>query len=120
MTTVDRVASVSETFADPRDFLVAVRDATASHRPLIDYGLAHAGLGHAPPAEHTRFAQEADPSNAGILEHYVRDLTVRAAAGITIGDLQKALAPTNQFAPIDADDDITLGEAIHHNIAARW
>ena len=105
--------------AAPPDIVAVLGNAIASHRPLIDYGLAHAALGHAPPAppaEHTRFAQEADPANRGILEHYVRDLTVRAAAGITIGDLQEALAATNQFAPIDADDDITLGEAIHHNM----
>jgi FAD/FMN-containing dehydrogenase len=92
-----------------------VRHGRAERTPLIDYGIAHAGLGHAPPAHHTKLTQQADPSNGGILEHYIRDLTVRAAAGITIGDLQRALAPHNQFAPIDADDDITLGEAIHHN-----
>ena len=83
--------------------------------PLIDYGIAHASLGHAPPSMHTRIKQQSDPANGGILEHYIGDLTVRAAAGITINDLQRALKPTNQFVPIDADDDITLGEAIHHN-----
>jgi len=92
-----------------------VSDAVAEAVPLVDYGIAHAGLGHAPPAAHTKLAQEPDPANGGIIEHYVRDLTVRAAAGINIGDLQRALALHNQFAPIDADDDITLGEAIHHN-----
>ena len=119
MTTVDQAPTEFVRCAAPPDIVAVLGNAIASHRPLIDYGLAHAALGHAPPAppaEHTRFAQEADPANRGILEHYVRDLTVRAAAGITIGDLQEALAATNQFAPIDADDDITLGEAIHHNM----
>lgn len=98
------------------DVMAAVRDALDSRTPLIDYGHAHATLGHAPPSHHTQLSQQPDPANQGILEHYTRDLTVRAAAGITLGDLQRALKPTNQFAPIDGDDDITLGEAIHHNI----
>ena len=98
------------------DLMAAVRDALDSRIPLIDYGRAHASLGHAPPSRHTQISQQPDPANSGILEHYTRDLTIRAAAGITLGDLQRALKPIHQFAPIDGDDDITLGEAIHHNI----
>ncbi|MEX2213986.1 MAG: FAD-binding oxidoreductase [Phycisphaeraceae bacterium] len=93
-----------------------VIDAVRDHIPLIDYGRAHANLGHAPPAHHTKLTQTIDPANGGILEHYTRDLTVRAAAGITLAALQAALKPTNQFVPLDADDDITLGEIIHHNM----
>ena len=111
-------SSVSSTITSRNsdDLAAAVRQACGDRVPLIDYGLAHANLGHAPSAEHTRLSQAVDPSNKGILEHYMRDLTVRAAAGITIAALQAALKPTNQFVPLDADDDITLGEVIHHNM----
>jgi|GEM_PF-1243329 len=95
--------------------IAAVAEARDKRVPMIDYGIAHAGLGYAPPLVYTSLRQQADPSNGGILEHYTRDLTVRAAAGITISALQAALKPTNQFVPVDADDDITLGEAIDHN-----
>lgn len=91
---------------------VAMRDGM----PLVDYGVAHAGLGHPPPDEHVKLTRTSDADNEGVLEHYVRDLTVRAAAGVTMGALQAALRPTNQFLPIDADDDLTLGEVIDHNV----
>ena len=88
-----------------------VRDCLAKRMPIVDYGCAHGGLGHRPPAEHIRLVQR-----GGIIEHYQRDMTVRAAAGITIADLQAALRPHNQYVPIDADDDLTLGEVINHNV----
>lgn len=91
-----------------------VRDCVDTRTPLIDYGIAHESLGHAPPAEHTKLVQRRHGS--GIIEHYDRDLIVRAAAGARIRDLNKALKKKDQFLPIDADDDMTLGEAINHNV----
>ena len=79
----------------------------ASGVPLADYGIAHADFGHAPPAEHQPLNQ-----HGHVIEHYVRDLTVRVAAGCTIGDLQQSLAQQNQFLPVDADSDVTIGEII--------
>lgn len=79
--------------------------------PLTDYGVAHASLGHAPPEGAKTFSL---PN--GIIEHYQRDFTVRVAAGTTLGDLNAQLADTNQFLPIDADDDVTIGEIINCNI----
>lgn len=98
------------------EVIALVQRALAAAAPLIDYGVAHGGLGHPPPDEGIRFAQQAEESNGGILEHYERDLTVRAAAGVTMGALNARLKPTNQFVPIDADDDLTLGEIIMHNV----
>ncbi len=108
-------ATSGVTTRNPSELAAAVRQARKDGVPLIDYGIAHALLGHAPPVMHVKLTQQADPANGGIIEHYASDLTVRAAAGITLGDLQRSLKPTKQFVPIDADDDITLGEAIHHN-----
>jgi FAD/FMN-containing dehydrogenase len=92
-----------------------VDDCRAKRLPLVDYGVAHAGLGHPPPPRHIRLTQRA-PGSALIIEHHQRDFTVRAAAGTTIADLQAALRPTRQFVPIEADDDLTLGEVISHNV----
>jgi len=79
--------------------------------PIIDYGLAHDGLGHPPPAPHVALVQRGD-----VIEHYERDMTVRAAAGTTMGRLNEQLTKTGQFLPIDADPDLTLGEILCHNV----
>lgn len=89
----------------------AVRSAVQTGVPLVDYGIAHEGLGHPPPEPHTKLVQHGD-----VLEHYERDLTIRVASGCTIGKLQTVLAQTNQFLPTDADDDLTIGEMIQHNV----
>jgi len=88
-----------------------VRECKAKNLPIIDYGVAHNGLGNPPPAGHTRLTQ-----SGGIIEHYDRDMTVRVSAGMTMGALQQALAATNQFLPLDTDDDVTVGEALVHNV----
>jgi len=88
-----------------------VRRCIQQDTPLVDYGRDHDQLGHPPPIPHARLTQTGD-----ILEHHERDMTVRAAAGITIGRLQAVLGARNQFFPIDADDDLTLGEVINHNV----
>jgi glycolate oxidase FAD binding subunit len=94
-----------------------VAEAGASGVPLVDYGLAHAGLGHAPPARHRRLELRAPSSAAGgVLEHYQRDFAVRVAAGAAVGAVRAALRPAGQFLPLDADDDLTIGEVIAHNL----
>jgi FAD/FMN-containing dehydrogenase len=86
----------------------------AQRVPLVDYGVAHRGLGHAPPSSHTQLVQRA--RGTGVIEHYLRDLTVRTAAGATFAQLANVLKESNQFLPIDADDDMTVGEIIAHDV----
>ncbi len=88
-----------------------VRDAGSRGTAIVDYGVAHEGLGHPPPAVHVRLAQ-----TGSVIEHHERDMTVRVAAGSTMEDLNAKLAPHNQFLPTDADPDLTLGEVINHNV----
>lgn len=88
-----------------------VRDCPADGSPIVDYGVAHGGLGHPPPDRHVRLVQQGD-----LIEHYERDLVVRAGAGVAVGRLRERLRGSNQFLPIDADDDVTLGEAVMHNV----
>ncbi|MCC7146205.1 MAG: FAD-binding oxidoreductase [Phycisphaeraceae bacterium] len=78
---------------------------------VVDYGVMHEGLGNPPPAEHRKLRQ-----NGQIIEHYARDMTVRVAAGAEWGAVQRAMLATGQFVPVDADDDVTVGEAIVHNV----
>jgi glycolate oxidase FAD binding subunit len=78
---------------------------------LVDYGRAHCGVGYRPPAQRLNLLLE-----GGVIEHYERDMTVRVSAGMTIGCLQESLAGAGQFFPVDADSDITLGEAINLNV----
>lgn len=96
---------------DAEQVAAAVRSAIDTGTPLVDYGLAHGGLGHPPPAVHTRLAQQ-----SGSIEHHVEDFTVDAAAGCTLGELHRELGRHGQFLPLNADDDITLGEVIAHNV----
>ena len=93
------------------DLCAMVRECTERKMSIVDYGVAHAGLGHPPPNEHLRLVQKGT-----VLEHYNRDMTVRAAAGTSMGELQAELAEHDQFVPIDADPDMTLGEVICHNV----
>jgi len=88
-----------------------VRDCDQKRLPIVDYGLAHGGLGNEPPEQHVKLVQHGQ-----VIEHYERDMTVRVAAGASIGDIQATLAATNQFLPIDADADMTFGEVIMHNV----
>jgi len=95
----------------PQQVAAAVRAAIESQTPLADYGVAHRGLGHPPPEVHTLLTQ-----HGGVLEHYADDFAVRAAAGCSVGDLHRELRQAGQFLPVDADDDVTLGEVITHNV----
>ena len=51
---------------------------------------------------------------AGVIEHHVHDLTVEAWAGTTVGSLNRALAPSGQFLPLDPPipEKATLGGVI--------
>lgn len=99
------------TVASAAELTALVEDCRDPRRAIVDYGVAHEGLGHAPPASHVRLARR-----GGIREHHERDLTVQVAAGMALGALQAALAPAGQFLPVDADGDVTVGELIDHHV----
>jgi len=93
------------------DAAALVRQCAADGRAIVDYGVAHAGLGYAPPQLHTRVAMR-----GSVIEHYERDLAIRTSAGATIGELRTQLAASRQTIPLDADDDLTIGEVLSHNV----
>jgi glycolate oxidase FAD binding subunit len=93
-------------------YVDAIRRALAAGRKVVDYGSKHhQGLGHAAPADGLFI-----PAPTGVIDHYVPDFTVRAAAGTTLFDLQKSLAPPGQFLPLDGADTMTVAELITHNV----
>ncbi len=116
MTQAIKAKSAAIALHAPHDLQTLVRDAVASRCPIIDYGIAHQGLGNAPVADGTRLTLDSPADSYGIIEHYARDFTVRAWAGATVAQLAAGLARENQFLPIDADPDLTLGEIINHNV----
>ncbi|MBI1370866.1 MAG: FAD-binding protein [Planctomycetes bacterium] len=94
------------------DYAARIAAAAQAGESLVDYGLAHHDLGHPPPAD---FVHIAPP--AGVLDHYIPDMTVRVAAGTSLADLQAALAQRNQYLPLDgAAAHMTLAEIIAHNV----
>ena len=52
-----------------------------------------------------------------VVEHDAANLTVTAQAGLSLGELGKVLAEANQFLPLDAPDDATLGGAVASALA---
>ena len=89
-----------------------VRQGSGAGRKIVDYGVAHHGLGHPPPAEHVQI----DPP-VGVIEHHVADMSVRVAGGTALGDLQTALAAEGQYLPMDgADTAWTVAELIAHDV----
>lgn len=104
-------AASTRVVTSPDEIAQQVHDGARRHRPIVDYGVAHQGVGHPPPANHVRVTLRGT-----ILEQDARDLTVLASSGVTIGQLQAALGQVNQFLPVDADDDLTLGEVITHHV----
>ncbi len=108
-----QASTSSLTIRTTDELIRAVQSAAQTGVPLVDYGLAHHGLGHAPPAQRTSFVFQSDEP---VLEHYERDMTVRASAGGTLAAINAKLNETNQIVPLDAEDDLTLGEIIHHNV----
>ena len=96
---------------NPTALQALVQRCTKEDLPIIDYGFAHTNLGHPAPSKHVKLQQHGQ-----VIEHYEQDLTVRIAAGATFGHIQAQLRPTNQFLPVDADADLTLGEVINHNV----
>ncbi len=109
MTEATANRSIDTTTAD--QVAASVLGAIQSQTPLVDYGLAHRGLGHAPPTAHTKLRQ-----HGGVIEHYRDDFTVTVNAGCTLGDLHRELVKAKQFLPVDAEDDLTIGEVITHNV----
>ena len=108
----DRPAHNTTVHVDRLDELVKlVRQCGQSGQAMVDYGVAHGGLGHPPPAGHVRLIQY-----GGVIEHYERDFVVRVAAGAALGDVQAAMASRGQFLPIEAEEDISIGEIINHNV----
>lgn len=99
------------TIESPKELIELVRHCGDTGRPIVDYGVAHAGLGHAPPDSVVKIKQV-----GGMIEHEARDLVVRAAGGASVGQVQRALAQTNQWLALDADDDLTISEIIAHNV----
>ena len=88
-----------------------VRECAVRGLPVVDYGIAHTGVGHPPPEAFGQLQQDGH-----IIEHYESDLAVRVAAGARFGAVQAALRQSGQFLPIDADADMTLGEIIAHHV----
>ncbi|MCC7407349.1 MAG: FAD-binding oxidoreductase [Phycisphaeraceae bacterium] len=103
--------SPTVTIHEPADLFALIQAAQRSRVPLCHYGVAHGGLGHQRPEKHTAVQLAGE-----VMEHYERDFTARVHAGATIGAIQKALSAAGQFLPIDADDDLSLGEVIDHNV----
>ncbi len=96
---------------DEEGALEAVRAAMATSEPLVDYGVAHAGMGYTRPSRCRVVLREGE-----VLEHYERDLVVRVSAGCRMERLQSVLGRAGQFVPVDADDDVTVGEVLDHHI----
>lgn len=88
----------------------AVRDCVAQGRPIADYGRYHRGFGHRPPDKYVQIT-----TAPGIVAHEAADMTVRVRAATPIGDLQRDLAERHQWLPIDAPNDMTIGEAVAHH-----
>lgn len=103
----------------PQDLASLVRQAIDTSTPIIDYGKAHQHTGNpppAPPAPYFLLDQSISDDSQSVLDLYEKDMTVRVAAGATLGQVQAALAKQNQFVPIDADLDLTIAEIILANI----
>ncbi len=88
-----------------------VHEAARQRVAIVDYGTAHRGVGYAPPAERIELTQ-----HGSVLEHYVRDFTVRVAAGATLGEVQEVLAGKKQFLPLEAPGKMSIGECLMHNV----
>lgn len=95
-----------------QDYAAAVRNCAAAGEKVVDYGVAHGGLGHPPPAEQVRIT-----APSGGYEHWKTDMSARVPGGMTIGELQRRLAEANQWLPIDADEDMTVAEVIAHDVS---
>lgn len=109
MTTL--AANATVTADRPEIVAQIVRDCRDKGLPLIDYGVAHLGLGHPPPEVHVQLQQDGH-----VIEHHEADLVVRVAGGARFGAVQAALRQADQFLPIDADSDMTIGEIIAHHV----
>jgi len=98
--------------SDAASFIDAIRSVARAGQPIVNYGQFHRGLGHTPPEQHIQIY-----APAGVEQHYIADMTVRVAAGTPIRELQAALERERQFLPIDAPDDMSIGEVVAHNVS---
>lgn len=101
----DNVASVGK----------AVRQAAGDGRAVVDYGRYHQQSGYPPPDGYVQINQP-----AGVIEHAPADMTVRVRCATPIGELRQVLAEANQWLPIDAPSDMTIGEGIAHHVYGPW
>lgn len=92
-------------------YRAAIEDAAKQRHALCDYGTAHSGLGHAPPASFTHVVAPSD-----IFEHWKADMGLRVSGGMRFSEVQGRLAEAGQFLPLDADGDMTVAEIIAHNV----
>ncbi len=113
MESVDGVAVVRvERPRSEAEIVAALSAASASGEAVVlRGGGTRLDLGH-PPARVDRLLDLSGLS--GIIEHHRRDLVVEAWAGTTVEELNAALAPAGQFAPLDPPlpDRATLGGVI--------
>ncbi|MBI1371831.1 MAG: FAD-binding protein [Phycisphaera sp.] len=96
--------------SDAAGFASAIADTANSGGKVVDYGRYHRGLGHAPPPDHVVI-----DAPAGVIDHYVPDMTVRVAAGTRLAELHAELAAAGQFLPLDGPGEMRVGEAVAHN-----
>lgn len=103
------------TTKDAKALCEAVKSARNSALSIVDYGEVFEWYGTPPNGE---FAVIKPPE--GILEHYVKDMTVKVCGGTRLKDLQTALAQENQWLPIDGVDNHTqIGEMVAHQTNGR-
>ena len=98
--------------ASEEELVQVLREAAAAGTAVVFRGGAtrlHLGQ----PPEHAETPVDLR-GLSGIIEHHVRDLTVEARAGTTVGALNRALAPRRQFLALDPSfpDRATLGGVI--------
>ncbi|QNN24978.1 FAD-binding oxidoreductase [Planctomycetales bacterium ZRK34] len=96
---------------DVEDYARRVAAAVKGGDKLIDYGEHHQGLGGLPTSPGVHIAPP-----GGVLDHYVRDMTVRVAGGTRMDELSIALAEHGQHLPLDAPPTMTIAEAVAHNV----
>lgn len=93
----------------------AVKSAVNDSRSIVNYGEVYQWYGRPPKDDFTLI----NPPH-GILEHYVKDMTIKVCAGTRLKDLQTALAQENQWLPIDGvDADTQIGEMVAHQANGR-
>lgn len=100
---------------DTNDLCEFVKSTGNSNLSIISYGDVYEWYGNPPQGD---FVVINTPQ--GILEHYVKDMTIKVCGGTRLDDLQAALAEQNQWLPIDGVDGQTqIGEMVAHQAHGR-